>query len=149
MQHFRPTLIFKPLIPFRPFCIFPLFSLTTASCFWLSFYTSCFLFPSESAGFFNGMLAVSDSGALNCCTFFRLIQLTLFVSRNLTLAHLPLSESLDSLLCDLIASTPGLAFSLLMPRTLAAASSFLSGKANPYLNFLPYLSLCLIPTLIM
>ena len=61
--------------------------------------------------FFNGMLAVSKSGALNCYTFFRLIPLTLFVSRNLTIIHLPLSGSLDSLLWDLIAPTPCVAFS--------------------------------------
>ena len=56
--------------------------------------------------------------------FLSSLPLTLFVSRNLKLTHLPLSGSLDSLLCDLIVPTPGLAFSLLMPRTLAAASSF-------------------------
>ena len=57
-------------------------------------------------------------------TFFRPILLNLSVSRNLTLTHLSLSGFLDSLLCALIASTPSLAFSLVMPRTLAAASSF-------------------------
>ena len=72
------------------------------------------------------MLAVFEPGALNCYTFFCLILLTLFVSRNLTLTHLSLSGSLNSLLCDLIAPTPGLAFSLLIPRTLAAASLFSS-----------------------
>ena len=56
---------------------------------------------------------------------------------------------LDSLLCDPIVLTPGLAFFLLMTRTLAAASSFSSGRAYLSLNFLPPLSLRLIPTLIM
>ena len=65
------------------------------------------------------------------------------------LTHLPLSGFLDSLLWVLIAPTPGLAFSLLIPHTLAAASSFLSGRAYPFLNFLPPLFLRLIPTLIM
>ena len=54
-----------------------------------------------------------------------------------------------SLLCVLIASTPGLAFSLLMPRMPAAAASFSSGRAYPFLNFPPPLFLCSIPTLIM
>ena len=36
-----------------------------------------------------------------------------------------------------------------MPRTLAAALSFSSGRAYPFLNFLPPLFLCSIPTLIM
>ena len=49
------------------------------------------------------MLDVSELGILNCYTLFRLILLTLFVSRNPTLIHLPLFGSLDSLLCDLIA----------------------------------------------
>ena len=68
--------------------------------------------PLTLSGFFNGMLAVSKPGARNCYTIFRLIPLTLFVSRNLTLTHLPLSRSLDSLLCNLIALTTGLAISL-------------------------------------
>ena len=46
------------------------------------------------------------------------------------MTHLPLSEFLDSLLCILIAPTPGLAFSLLMPHTLAVVSSFLSDRAE-------------------
>ena len=50
---------------------------------------------------------------------------------------------------DDIVPTPGLAFSLLIPRTLVAALSFLSGRAYLFLNFLPPLFLRLIPTLIM
>ena len=36
-----------------------------------------------------------------------------------------------------------------MPRTLVAASLFSSGRAYSFLNFLPSLFLCLIPTLLM
>ena len=105
--------------------------------------------PLTLSGFFSGMLAVSEPGALNFYTFFRLIPLTLFVSRNLTLSHLPFFGSLDSLLCDLIVPTPGLALSLPMPSTLAvASSSFLSGRAYSSLNFLSPLFLRLTPTLI-
>ena len=43
---------------------------------------------------------------------------------------------------------PGLAFSLQIPRTLAAATSFLSDRAFPFMYFLPPLFLRLIPTLI-
>ena len=75
--------------------------------------------------------------------------MTLYVSRNSILTHLPLSGFLDSLLCVLIAPTPGVAFSLVMPRTLATASSFSSGRVYISLNFLPPLSLRSIPTLIM
>ena len=78
------------------------------------------------------MLKVFESEALNHFTFFRPISLTLSVSRNLILTHLALSGFLDSLLCNLIAPTPGLAFSLVMPRTLAAASSFSSGNAYQF-----------------
>ena len=52
-------------------------------------------------------------------------------------------------LCVLIAPTPGLAFSLVMPRTLAAALSLSSVRAYLSLNFLPPILLRLIPTLIM
>ena len=150
MQHLHPTLIFKPLILFRPFCIFSLCTLTIASCFWLFLFTSCFLFPSLSlSGFFNGMLGVSKPEALNYYTLFRLIPLTLYISRNLILICLPVSGSLDSLLCDLIAPTPDLVFFLLMSHTLAAASSFSSSRAYPSLSFLPPLFLRLTPTLIM
>ena len=86
------------------------------------------------------MLAVSEPGALNCYIFIRPVLLILPVSRNQIITHLSLSRSLGSLLCDLITPTPGLAFFIVMPRTLAA-SSFLSGRAYPSLDFLPPLSL--------
>ena len=149
MQHSRSILAYKSLIPLLPTLYFSLCTLITASCSWLSLYTSCFLFSLTPSGFFNGMLLVSEPGTLNCCTFFRLIPLTLFVSRSLTLIYFPLSGSLDSLLCDLIAPTPGLVFFLRMPRTLAAASSFLSDRTYLSRNFLPPLFLCLAPILIM
>ena len=101
------------------------------------------------SGFSNGMLEVFEAEALNYFTFFRSILLTLSVSRNPILTHLPLSRFLDSLLCVLIAPTPGLAFSFLMPATLLAVSLFSSGMAYLSLNFLPPLFLCLTPTLIM
>ena len=58
--------------------------------------------PLALSGFFDGMLGVSDLGALNFYTFFHLIPLTLFVSRNPILLHLSFFGYLDSLLCDLI-----------------------------------------------
>ena len=87
------------------------------------------------------MLEVFEPEALNYFTFSRPILLTFSVSRNPILTHPPLSGFLDSLLCALIAPTPGLAFSLLMPHTLAATSSFLSGSTYLFLNFLPLSSL--------
>ena len=101
------------------------------------------------SGFFNEMLEVFEPGALNYFTFSHPIQSTFSASRNPISTHLPLSGFLDSLLCILIALTPGLAFSFLMPRTPAAASSFSSGRVYLFLNFPPPLFLCSIPTLIM
>ena len=57
------------------------------------------------------MLEVFKPGALNCFTFFRPILSTSLISANPILTHLPLSGFLGSLLCVLIAPTPGLAFS--------------------------------------
>ena len=100
------------------------------------------------SGFFNGMLEVFEPGALNYSTFFRPILSTSSAFRNPILTHLPLSGFLDSLLSVLIVPTPGLAFSLLIPRTIAALSCS-SGRAYSFLNFLPPLFLCSITTLIM
>ena len=98
-------------------------------------------FSSSESGFFNGMLKVFESGALNCYTLSCLMPWISSASMNPTITHLHLSGSLDSLRCDLIALTPGLAFFLPMTRTLAVASTFLSDKAYPSLKFLPPLSL--------
>ena len=48
MQHFRPTLAFKPLIPPLPILYFLPLNPYYRSCSWLSHYTSCFLFPPDS-----------------------------------------------------------------------------------------------------
>ena len=133
----------------RPFCIFSFRPLTTVPCLWLSFYVSCLLSaPDSLSGFSNGILEVFEPEALNYFTFFRRILLILSVSRNPFLTHLPFYGSLDSLVCVLIAPTPGLAFSLLMPSTLATVSSFKSVRAYLSVNFLHPLFLRSIPTLI-
>ena len=98
------------------------------------------------SGFFNGMLTISEPGALNYYTFFRLILLTLVVSRNPILTHLPLSGFPDSLICNPIAPTPGMAFSLLMARTVSlifvrqgssfsALSAFSLSSLDPYSHY--------------
>ena len=149
MLHSHPTLIFKLLIlSWLILYLLPL-PLTTVPCSWLSFYTSCLLSPLTLSEFSNDMLEVFKPGAQNYFTFFRPNLLTLSVSRNPILTHLPLFGFLDSLLCILIAPTSGLAFSLLMPPTLVAVSLFSPGRAYLSLNFLPPLILCSIPTLIM
>ena len=105
--------------------------------------------PLTLLGFFNGMLEVFEPVTLNYFTFFRPILSTLSAFRNPISTLLPLSGFLVSLLCVLIAPTPGLAFFPLTPRTLAAALSFSSGRAYPFLDFLSPLFLRSIPTLIM
>ena len=52
-----------------------IFSICTLSRSWLFFYTSCSLFSLTCSGFFNGMLVVSEPGALNRYTLSRLIRL--------------------------------------------------------------------------
>ena len=111
MQHSRPTLVSKPLIPHLPILYLLPLPLTTVPCSWLSFCTSHLFSSLTFSGFFNGMLEVFEPGALNYFTFSQPILSTLSVSRNPILSHLPLSGFLDSLFCVLIAPTPGLAFS--------------------------------------
>ena len=82
------------------------------------------LLPLTLSGFFNGMVEVFEPGALNYFTFFHPILSILSAFMNPILTHLPLSGFLDSLFCVVIAPTPGLAFSLLMPRMPVAALSF-------------------------
>ena len=150
MLHSRVTPVSKPPIPHLPILYFlplPLHHRPLLLAIFLRLLPP--LLPLTLLGFFNGMLEVSEPGALNYFIFYRPIQSTLSASRNPILTHLPLSGFLDSLLCVLIAPTPGLAFSLLIPRTPAAASSFSSGRAYPFPNSLPSLFLRLIPTLIM
>ena len=150
MLHSRVTPVSKPPIPHLPIRYFlPL--LPHRRPLLLAFFLRLLppLLPLTLSGFFNGMLEAFKPGALNYFIFYRPIQSILSASRNPILTHLPLSRFLDSLFCVLIAPTPGLAFSLLIPRTPAAASSFSSGRAYPFLNFLPPFSLRLIPTPIM
>ena len=148
MQHSHPILAFKPLILFPPtLYLLPLHPHHRLMLLAVSLYLLLPLPLPNSFRFFNGMLGVSEPGALNCYTLFRLISLTLFVSRNLNLIYLPLSGFQDSLLCDLIAATTGLVFFLLMSQTLAAASSFSSRRVYPSLSFLPPLFLLAWPLL--
>ena len=149
MLHSRPTLVFKPLIPHRPILYLHLLPPHHRSLLLAVLLRLLLPLPLTLSGFFNGMLEVFEPEALNYSTFFRPILLTLSVYRNPILTHLPLSGFLGSLLCVLIAPTPGQAFSLVMPCTLAAVASFSSGRAYLSLNFLPPLFLRSIPTLIM
>ena len=100
------------LSPVGSFCIFSICPLITAPCSWLSFYASCLSSPLIFSGFSNRMVEVFEPGALNYFTFSRRILLILSVARNPILTHPPFSGFRDSLLCVLIAPTPGLAFSL-------------------------------------
>ena len=150
MLHFRVTPVSKPPIPHLPILyLLPLLlhHRPLLQAIFLRLLPP--LLPLTLSGFFNGMLEVFEPGALNYFIFYRPIQSILSASRNPILTHLSLSEFLDFLLCVLIAPTPGLAFSLLIPCTPVAAASFSSSRAYPFLNFLPPLSLRLIRTLIM
>ena len=138
MLHSCPTLISKPLISHLPIiCLLPHHRPLLLAVL-LRLLPP---FPLTVSGFFNGVLEVFEPGALNYFTFSRLILSTLSAFRNPILTHLPLSGFLDSLLCALIAPAPGLAFSLLMTRTLAAVLSFSPGRTYPFLKFIPLSSL--------
>ena len=118
MQHSHPTLAFKPLILFQSTSyLLPMHSHHRLMLLAVSLHLLLPLPLPTPSRFFNGMLGVSKPGALNFYTLFCLIPLTLFVSRNLTLIHLPLFGSLDSLLCDPMAPTPVLLFFLLMSQS--------------------------------
>ena len=150
MLHSRITPVSKPPIPHLPILyLLPLLLHHRPLLLAILLPLLLPLLPLTLSGFFNGMLEVFEPGALNYFICYRPIQSTLSASRNPILTPLPLSGFLDSLLCVLITPTPGLAFSLLIPHTPAAALSFSSGRAYPFLNFLPSLFLRLIPTLIM
>ena len=150
MLHSDPTLVSKPLIPHLPILYrlpLPPHHRPLLLTFLLRLLPP--LLPLTLSGFFNGMLDVFEPEALNYFTFSRPTQSSLSTSRNPISTHFPLYGFLDSLLCNWIASIPSLAFSLLMPPSLAVALSFLSSRAYPSLNFPPPLFLCSIPTLIM
>ena len=93
------------------------------------------------SGSFSRMPEVFEPEPMNYYTLSRFMLWILSVFRNPTLNHLPLSESKDSLLCDLIALTPGLAFFLPKTRTLAVALPFSSAKSYSSMKFLLSLSL--------
>ena len=149
MLHSRPIIASKPLIPHLP--ILYLLPMPPHHHPLLLAVLLRLLppLPPDSLRVLQWNAEVFEPGALNYFIFYHPILSTLSASRNPISTHLSLSGFLVSLLCVLIASTSGLVFSLLMTRTLAAASSFLLGGAYPFLNFLPALFLRLIPTLIM
>ena len=99
MQLSHPIFAFKPFMPLPPtLYLLPLHLHHCPTLLSVSLPLLLPLFPLTLSGFFNGMLGVSKPGALNFYTLFRLIPLSLFVSRNLILTHLSVSGSLDSLL---------------------------------------------------
>ena len=118
MQHSHPTLAFKSVILFPPtLYLLPLHSHHCLMLLAVSLYLLLLLSLPDSLRALQWNAGVSEPGALNCYTLFRLISLTLFVFRNLTLIYLPFSRSLNSLLSALIAATPSQVFFLLMLQT--------------------------------
>ena len=98
MLHSCFTLIFKLLIPLLlNLCLLPLppHYCTTLLTVLLRLLPP--LPPLTFSGFFNGMLEIFEPGALNYFTLFCPIVVTLTVSRNPILTHLPYFGFLDSL----------------------------------------------------
>ena len=143
MQHSHPTLPFKPLISFPPtLYLLPLHPHHRLMLLAVFLYLLLSLPFPDSLGVLQWNAGGLEATSTELLHF---ILLTLFASRNLTLICLPLSGSLDSLLCEPMAPTPGLVFYLLMSQTPAAASSFSSGRVYLSLSFLPPLFLRLTP----
>ena len=128
--------------PSAHFVTHPLGTFPTLQCFWLFFYTFCFLSlpPLTRSGFFNEIPEVFKPKVLYFSTLFPFIPQNLFVSRKKTSNRLFLSGSQDIPLWDPIALTASLKFFLLMTGTPAVLLSFSSRRACPSLNFLPPLS---------
>ena len=151
MQHSDSTLAFKSLILFPPtLYLLPLHLHHSLMLLAVSLYLLLLLSFSNSLRVLQGNAGDLRAKSTELLHFILFHPVDLIcISRNQILIHLPLSGSLDTLLCDLIAATPVLIFFLLMSQTLAAASSFSSGRAYSSLSFLPPLFLRLTPTLIM
>ena len=149
IQYFRPTIAFKPLIP--PPHISYVLPLSRHHCFLLLAVSLRLLLslPPDSLRVLQGNAGGLRARSTELLNFLSSHLVDLICIRNSTLTHIPFSGSLDSLFCNLIEPTPGLALSLPMPRTLAAESSYSSVRDYSSLNFLPSLFLCLTPTLIM
>ena len=93
MLHFRPTFVFKLLIPLPP--ILYLLPLPPHNCLLILailLRPLLPLSPQTPSVFFNEMLAVFEPGALNCFTFFHPIPFTLSVFRNPILTYFPFSD---------------------------------------------------------
>ena len=97
-------------------------------------------------GFCNKMQEVFLPEMLNVFTLIGSLLSILTLFRSLTLTLLHFSESLDTLVCKLIALTPSLAFLHQMTRALFVMLSSLSDRAHPFLNSQPPLSFRLITT---
>ena len=124
MQRFRPPSPTSLLPSFRPICI-SYISAPFSPLILLAVLLN-FLLPLPfliRLGFFNGMSGVFEPETLNFSTLSRSIQWILSVSRIPISTRLAFYGFLDTLLCDLIVLTSGLAFFLLITRSLAVMSS--------------------------
>ena len=139
MQHSCATLTFKPLIllPHTLYVLSPL-----SSCFWLFFYTFCFLPGSirilqRSPEDGTEHERLPENELLHFISSY-FVDLICIQKSNLNSSSSFRFPGFSALRSDRTHSF-GLAFFLLMTHTLAT-SSFSSGKAYPSLNFLPPLS---------
>ena len=148
MQHFRPTLALKPLIPLLSTSpLLPLYPLHRLMLLTVLLHR-LIPFPPDSLRVLQWNAGGLRARSIGLLHFLLSHPVDLISFSNLILTHFPLSGSKDSLLYDQIAPTSGLAFYLPIPRILAAASSFSLGRAYSSLNFLLPLFFRLTPTLI-
>ena len=148
MLHSRFSLVFKPLIPVCPFCIFSLCSLTTALA------SGCpSTSPTSASPDSLGVLQWNAEGLRARSTellhFFSShpVDLICIQESNVNLSSSFRIPGFSALRSDRTHSQSGI-LSRDATRTLAAASSFSSSRAYLSLNFLPSLFLHLVPILI-
>ena len=143
MQHLHPTLAFKPVILFPPTLYhLPLHPHHRLTLLAFSFYL---LTPSGFSMECWGLRARSTE--LLHFISSHSVDLICIQESNLNLSSFFRIPGFSALRSDCSHSRSGI-FPLIS-QTLAAASSFSSGRAYPFLSFLPPLFVCSTPTLIM
>ena len=149
MLYFRPTLVFKPLISLLTILFLFSLPLTTFPCSLLSFYASCLLSSPDSLRVLQW-----NAGSLRA-GITELLHFLSFHSVDLICIH---ESSLNSFSSFRISGFSALRFDrthsrsgILFPDAMHASGSVIIfvRQCYPFLNFLPPLFLCLIPTLIM
>ena len=133
MQYSHHTLAFKPLILLPPtLYLLPLLPHHCLMLLAVSLYLLLSLPLPDSFRVLHWNTGGLRARSTEVLHFILSHPVDLICIQESNLTYLPLFGCLDSLLCILIAPNAGLVFFLLMSQTLAAASSFSSGRVIPF-----------------